>query len=60
MPFEKKLEFLKSKLTPKELEITIKRFNEPDELSIFFDPADIARNNQIEQTPQMANKDRFG
>lgn len=47
MPMEKKIEFLRSKLTPKELEETLKRLNpETDELNQFFEP------NEEKPSPQ--------
>ena len=47
MPMEKKIEFLRSKLTPKELEEALKRLNpENDDLNQFFEP------NEEKPSPQ--------
>ena len=39
MPYEKKIEFLKSKLSPQEIEEVLKRAGESPEFSKFFEPS---------------------
>ncbi len=53
---EKKIEFLRSKLSPKELEETLKRLNpETDELNQFFEPND-EKPNVVQQNTSSESK----
>ena len=58
MPMEKKVEFLRSKLTPRELEETLKRLNpETDDLNQFFEPNSEEKQSTY-NTPQRSSADR--
>ena len=60
MPMEKKVEFLRSKLTPAELEETLKRYNpDTDDLNQFFEPNHEDK-QQNYNTTQMNSTDNRG
>ncbi|CAG9313055.1 unnamed protein product [Blepharisma stoltei] len=59
MPLDKKIEFLKTKLTPEELDKVLKKFNEGEEFTKYFEPTqDLG--TPLDPPQQIATKSNWG